>query len=122
MVWQGVILEESLSDKSLLNMVKIVNTESDKLEEEDKTTIFYKIEVENSIISDFLNEVSETIKSGFYAHLCKDGEMYVIYRGVTFKFTKKDDDVLKMAKKYGESVNIPKEQMPFEHLIDHPFD
>jgi len=47
-VWQGVVLEESLGDKSFLNLAKIVGTDIDKLEEEDKVMTFHKIEVNDA--------------------------------------------------------------------------
>jgi len=47
--------------------------------------------------------------------------MYVIFKGKIFKF-KKGESLLDEAKEYGKSIGIIPEQMPFEHLIDHPFD
>jgi len=47
-IWQGVVLEEGLDDKSLLNLAKIVGTDIDKLEEEDKVMTFHKIEVNDA--------------------------------------------------------------------------
>ena len=35
-VWQGVVLEESLEDKSLLDMAKIVGTNVSELEKENR--------------------------------------------------------------------------------------
>lgn len=120
-VWQGVVLEESLDNKSLLDLAKIVGTDTDKLEEEDRVMTFHKIEVSDSKQHQFIEEARRSIKPGFYIHLCKEGRMYVIFKDKVFKF-KKGQALLKKAREYGKSIGIIPEQMPFEHLIDYPFD
>lgn len=120
-VWQGVVLEESLKDKSLLDLVDIVGTDVDKLEEENRVMTFHKVEVSNSFKEEYIKLAENNIKKGFYTHLCKDGEMTVIFNNKVFSFNK-DDSKLIEAREYGKSIGIIVEQMPFEHLIDHPFD
>lgn len=120
-MWRGVILEESLSDKSVLNLVKIVATDRSKLEGEDRYMTFHNVTVEDSKIKEYLQEVMKTIKPGFYTHLCKDGVMYVIFKDKSFVF-KKGDHELQEARQYGEAHNTLKDQMDFEHIIDYPFD
>lgn len=121
MVWQGVLLEESLEDKSLMDMAKIIGTSVSKLERENRTMTFHKVEVEDSDKDKYLDMAMHSLKPAFYTHLCKNGEMYVVFRGKIFNFRKGDPE-LKRAKEYGQSIGIIPEQMPFEHLIDHPFD
>ncbi len=120
-MWQGVVLEESLDNKSLLDLAKIVGTDIDKLEEEDRVMTFHKIEVSGLNLHQFIEEAKRSIKPGFYTHLCKKGRMYVIFKDKVFKF-KKGQALLEKAREYGKSTGIISEQMPFEHLIDHPFD
>jgi len=120
-IWQGVVLEESLDDKLLLNLAKIVGTDIDKLEEENRVMTFHKIEVSDSERYQFIEKARQSIKPGFYIHLCKGGRMYVIFKDKIFKF-RKGQPSLEKAREYGKSAGIIPEQMPFEHLIDHPFD
>jgi len=47
--------------------------------------------------------------------------MYVVFKGCMFKFSKGYPE-LETARKYGKSIGILEEQMPFEHLIEHPWD
>jgi len=47
-VWQGVVLEESLDNKSLLDLAKIIGTDISRLEKEDRIMTFHKIEVSDS--------------------------------------------------------------------------
>lgn len=121
MVWQGVLLEESLEDKKLLSLAKIVGTDVDKLEEENRIMTFHKVEVEDANRDKYLNMAMHAIKPSFYTHLCSGGEMYVVFRGKMFNFRKQDLELTR-AREYGISVGIIPEQMPFEHLVDHPFD
>lgn len=121
MVWQGVLLEESLEDKKLLSLAKIVRTDVDRLEEENRVMTFHKVEVQDSDRQDYLDRAMHVIKPSFYTHLCNNGEMYVVFRGVMFNFRKEDPE-LNLARDYGKSIGIISEQMPFEHLIDYPFD
>lgn len=121
MVWKGVLLEESLENKSLMDMVSIRGTSVSKLEKENRIMTFHKVEVEDTNKDKYLNMAMHVIKPAFYTHLCKDGEMYVVFRGTTFNFRKGDPE-LNRAREYGKSIGIIPEQMPFEHLVDHPFD
>ena len=102
-------------------MAKIVDTSKFKLENEDRLMIFHKVEVQDSDRQNYLDRVMHIIKPAFYTHLCKDGELYVVFRGAMFNFRKEDPD-LNRARDYGKSIGIILEQMPFEHLVDHPFD
>ena len=120
-VWQGVLLEESLEDKSLLSIAKIINTDKFKLENEDRVMVFHKVEVKDSDKQNYLDRAMHILKPAFYTHLCNNGEMYVVFRGAMFNFRKKDSE-LNRARDYGKSIGIISEQMPFENLIDHPFD
>jgi hypothetical protein len=121
MVWKGVILEESLEDKSLLDFVKICRTEREHLEGENRFMTFHKFELADNNKDKFLEKALISIKKGFYLHLCNKGIMYVIFRGHMFKFSKGYPE-LDCARKYGKSIGIPEEQMPFEHLINNPWE
>lgn len=121
MVWQGVLLEESLEDKSLMKLARIVGTSVSRLEKEERVMTFHKVEVHDGSQQDYLDRAMHVIKPAFYTHLCRGGEMYVVFRGAMFNF-RKGDPQLNRAREYGISMGIIPEQMPFEHLIDHPFD
>lgn len=119
--WKGVILEESLADKSLLNLVTIVHTDCEKLEGEDRYMTFHNVIVDDLNKDKYVRTAMETIKPSFYTHICKDGVMIVIFKDKSFNF-KKGDTTLQEARRYGESQGILKEQMVFERIIDNPYD
>lgn len=120
-MWQGVVLEESLEDKSLLKMAKIRGTNVSRLEKENRVMTFHKVEVPDSLKEEYIEKAKNTIKQSFYTHLCKDGQMAVVFKGRVFNFTA-DNPELNEAREYGKSIGIIPEQMPFEHLVDKPFD
>ena len=120
-MWQGVVLEEGLEDKSLLDMARIVRTNVSKLENENRVMTFHKVKIPDSMKDEYVERAKTNIKQGFYTHLCKDGQMTVVFKGRVFNFTA-DDPELNQAREYGKSIGIIPEQMPFEHLINNPFD
>ena len=120
MTWKGVILEESLEDKSLLKLVNIIKTNKEKLEGENRVMTFYKIEVGDKEKDEFVKKAIKAIKQGFYLHIVKDKVMYVIFRNHMYKFSKGYPE-LEEAREEGVNMGIPKEQMPFERLLEYPW-
>lgn len=120
-MWQGVVLEESLEDKSMLDMARIVGTNVSKLEKENRVMTFHKVEVPDSLKGEYIKKAKNNIRQSFYTHLCKDGQMIVVFKNKVFSFGDGDSQLIK-AREYGKSIGIIPEQMPFEHLINNPFD
>jgi len=123
-MWRGVIIEESLENKSLLKLAKIIETNKSTLENEAEagTLTFHKIEVDDAKKQEFLNNARASIKDKFYLHICKDGVMIVVYRNKIFEFSKSETDKINEARNYGEARGILREQMDFEALIDEPWE
>lgn len=120
-MWQGVVLEESLEDKSMLDMARIVGTDVSKLEKENRVMTFHKVEVPDSAKGEYIEKAKTIIKQGFYTHLCKNGKMTVVFKNKVFNFGENDPELIN-AREYGKSIGIIPEQMPFEHLVNNPFD
>jgi len=122
-MWKGVIIEESLGDKSLLSLVKIISSRKTTLENESERGIltFHSVELEDSNLDEFIETAQKSIKDSFYIHICKDSEMIVIFRNKVFRFSSDNLEGLNEAREYGISVGVFKEQMPFEKLIGNPF-
>jgi len=79
-MWKGVILEESLEDKKILSLVKIIKTDVERLEGENRILTFHKIELEDKNQGKFVKLAEKDIKPAFYLHICKNNEMIVIFR------------------------------------------
>ncbi len=123
-MWKGVIIEESLKNKALLNAVYIVDTKKSFLEDEKEKGTFHlhKILVGDSEKPSFVTAVSKAIKQGFYMHICKGSAMAVIFKNKIFEFSEKDNEKIEAARRYGVSIGILKVQMDFEYLLHNPWD
>jgi len=110
MAWRGVILKKSLEKKSLLKLIKIVEIKKDR----------YNIEVDDKNKEEFVQKAIKSIKPKFYIYLVKDKVMYVIFRNHMFKFSQGYPE-LETAREYGKSIGIIEKQMPFEHLLESPW-
>lgn len=123
MVWRGVIIEESLEDKSLLNLAEIVETKKSTLENEAEagTLTFHKIEVSDAKKDSFLRAACKAVKDRFYLHICNGGVMFVVYKNKMFRFSKKDAAKINEARKYGMAHGILREQLEFEALVENPY-
>ena len=121
MTWKGVIIEESLEDKSLLDLVKIKDTKKERLEGENRVMTLHKVEVSDKNKDDFVQKAIKSIKQSFYIHLVKNKVMYVIFKNIMYKFSKGYPE-LEEAREHGKKIGIKEEQMPFEYLLEEPWD
>ena len=121
-MWKGIIIEESLNDKKVFSLVDIIKTRKTTLEKEKEKGFltFQYIEIKDEKKDEFLVYAKNSIKNGFYIHICKGNNMIVIFQDRIFEFTSDEIDVLNSARKYGLSLGIIREQMPFELLINNP--
>ena len=90
-MWKGVIIKESLENKDLLKLVKIVSTKRSSLETEEGILNFHSIDIEDRKKNEFVENAKKCIKNSWYIHICKAGRMIVIFKGKSFEFTKGDD-------------------------------
>ncbi len=123
MVWKGVIIEESLEDKDLLDMVKIVATKKTMLEKEHEKGVlnFHRIELDDNQKDEVIARSKSAIKNGWYLHVCKNGKMAVVFKSKHFEFSEKGKETMNEARKYGLSVGIIKDQLTFENLIKNTY-
>lgn len=122
-MWRGVIIEESLENKSLLKLAKIAGTEKSTLENESEAGVltFHKIALPDAKKGEFLNVARKSIKDKFYLHICKGGVMIVVYKNRIFEFSKSETGKITEAREYGVAHGILREQLDFELLIDEPW-
>jgi hypothetical protein len=121
--WRGVIIEESLSDLTLLNRVIIVGTVNRALEGgEDSSLRFHKVGVPESQLETLIQIARARIKSGWYIHLVNADVMKVIFSGRVFEIHAGDTDKFEEVRRYGMRQGIKEEQLGLEHLMDRPFD
>lgn len=121
--WRGVIIEESLSDLTLLNRVAIVATVKRSLEgDKDSSLRFHKVEVSELRVETVIQMARATIKPGWYIHLVNANVMKVIFLGRVFEIHAGDINKFEEVRKYGMRHGIKEEQLGLEHLMVKPFD
>ncbi|MFA5086892.1 MAG: hypothetical protein WC470_01150 [Candidatus Paceibacterota bacterium] len=124
MNYKGVIIEESLSDKSVLKGLKILNTEIEKVTKEHKTPwlaqwTMHTVEIsenEIDIIADRIRS-SMDLDHEWYADFKNDNTHFIIFRNKVFKVDRKNKEQYDNATKYGISIGIPEYQVDFSPYI-----
>ena len=111
MVWKGIININSLEDKCLLDLVKIIKINKDIIH----------ILVEDIKKDEFVQKAIKVVKKKHYIYVVKDKVIYVIFKDKMFKFSKGYPE-LETARDYGKTQGIPEGEMPFEQLINNPLD
>jgi hypothetical protein len=122
MVWRGVIIEESLEDKSLLKLVKIVKTTESKLEGEEEKGVrhFHAVDVADEDVDMFAEWAALAIKRKWWIHLVNGKEMIIILKTRIFHYRKGDKKALNEIRCYVENQGIL--QLPDETLMDNPYE
>ncbi len=107
MQYQGVIIEESLVDKSILGKVKIKSTKIEPITSEHKTPWLKQWTLHNVLIDEkAANEIAEEISKSFdYSH----GSAWY----ADFKNNRSKLEEYRKATNYGISFGIPKYQADF---------
>ncbi len=121
MDFKGVIIEESLEDKSILNDIKIVSTNVKPVTDEYKTPwvrqwTLHDVEIPAEKASDIAGKISTALdrEHNWYADYKTDTEHYVIYRDKVFHITDRSDKKqYGEATAYGVSIGIPAYQVDF---------
>lgn len=125
MTFNGVIIEESLIDNSVLNDVNIISTKVEPVTEHHKTPwvkqwTLYTVEVPEEKAAEVADKISKALDKDhdWYADFKSDTEHYVIYTGKVFHITNRTDKKqYDEATQYGISIGIPDYQADFSpHL------
>ncbi len=108
--YHGIIVEESLKDKSILN--KIIKLGSKVADDADFTLL--RVEVEEEKIEEIIKLVQRNLvtRPVYYAHFYRDDELIVIFPEKIFRITP-NKETWTEAVEYGKSVGVPKEQLSF---------
>lgn len=121
MNFKGIIIEESLKDKSVLRKVKILDTEVETVTEEHKTPWLKQWTLDTvEIPEDQAEEVAEELRKSletehisWFADFQNDLIHYVIFPEKIFKLDKNNLKEYREAKNYGISIGIPSYQLAF---------
>lgn len=125
MNYKGVIIEESLTDKSVLNDIIVISTKVEPVTEEHKTPwvkqwTLHDVEIPAEKAAEIAEKISKALdrEHNWYADYKTDTEHYVIYRDKIFHITDRSDKKqYDEATKYGISIGIPDYQVDFSPHI-----
>ena len=121
----GIIIAESLFDKSILDEIKITSTEVEPVTDGHKTPWVKQWTMHNVLIdADQAGEVAERISRAldrehdWYADFKNDKEHFIIYRDKVFHITDRSDKLqYDEATKYGILIGIPDYQVNFDEYV-----
>lgn len=119
--YQGVIIEESLKDKNILNEVSIISTKVEKVTEKHKTPWLEKwtlhtVQINPADIDDFARKISKLVNdkpNSWYVDFNNGETFFVIYPNKVYKWKKGESEKIKECKAFGISLGIPPYQVAF---------
>ena len=118
--FKGVIIEESLEDKAILNKIDIISTEVKQATEKYKTPwvkqwTLHNVEIEAEDADNMALEISKALdsKHNWYADFKNKKVHYIVFRDKMFKIDRTDVNQYNEATKYGISIGIPDYQVDF---------
>ncbi len=119
--FNGVIIEESLIDNSVLKDLKIISTKveivTEKHQSSEKQWTLHTVEIEVDIADNIALKLSNSIKDKWYADFKNDDTHYIIYQNKVFKIDRTKIEEYNEATKYGISLGIPDYQVDFAQNV-----
>ena len=125
MIFTGVVIEESLADKTVLDDVRIVSTRVEPVTEEHKTPwiqqwTLHDVEISREQAAGLSEKISHALDRDhhWYADYKTDTEHYIIYRDRIFHVTDRSDKKqYDQATKHGIAIGIPANQVDFSPFV-----
>jgi len=122
--YTGIIIEESLEDKSVLSDVKILKTKIEPVTEKHKTPwvkqwTLHTVEIIEDKADFVAQKISKTLdsKHTWYADYKNDKFHYIIFRNKIFKVNRAKPEQYNEVTKYGLTLGIPDYQLDFSPHI-----
>ena len=120
----GVIIEESLENKDVLQKVKIIKTKDEQINKEHKPPwvkrwTLHTVEISENQADEVAKELSTSLDSqhSWYADFKNDVFHYIIFRNKVFKVDRSKPEQYKEVTKYGLTLGIPDYQLDFSPHI-----
>lgn len=119
----GIIIEESLADKTVLKDLKIDKTEVEPATEKDATPwvkqwTMLMVEILENDIERFAQKISESIdpehQNSWYADFRNDATHYIVFYKKVFKVDRTKKEQYGEVLRYGLSLGIPESQLDFQ--------
>lgn len=124
MNYKGVIIEESLEDKSVLQDVEILDTKVEEVTESHRTPwmkqwTLYTVEISEGRVGKIAEKISKSLdrEHSWYADFKNKEFHYIIFRDKVFKVNRNKKEEYDEVTKYGISLGIPDYQLDFSPEI-----
>lgn len=125
-MYRGMIIEESLRDRSVLSHVKITKTDVETVTPEHKTPWLTQwtidvVEIEDDEIAAFAQQLQgaiETEHTAWYADFKNTTEHYIIFPSRIFHIDRAQPKQYDEVVTYGMSLGIPEHQLTFSSEIE----
>lgn len=103
-MWKGIVIEESLSDQTVLWETQLLKVSLAEKNTHQQTVICDKKTIE---------KIQAKLKPKYYAYFWKDNSVIVAFKKKSFEFDSNDSEKREQAIAFGEKQGIPKEQLKF---------
>jgi len=124
MNYKGIIIEESLEDKDILNKISILNTKVEEVTSEHKTPwikrwTLHTVEIPEDIVRLVATEISYSLdsKHSWYADFKNNNFHFIIFRDKVFKVDRSNPKRYNEVAAYGMNLGIPIYQLDFSPVI-----
>lgn len=121
MDYEGIIIEESLSNSNIMKDLKIVNTEVSKITEKEGTPWLKKwtmhtVKIREDEIDVYTEKLSKIIETehcnNWYCDFKNEQFHYVVFSNKIFKIDRKNKQDYDKMKKYAILLGLPEYQLP----------
>ena len=124
MDYQGTIIEESLTNKKVVQLVEILSTKVERVTEKHKTPwlkqwTLHKVLISTDKAESIAEDISRSLddEHSWYADFKNKTHHYIIFRDKVFFIDRNSKEQYDEAKKYGISLGIPTYQVDFHPEI-----
>ncbi len=124
MNYTGVIIEESLTDTSVLKKVHIVSTEVEKVTKKHQSKVpqwtLHTVEILADKAKQIAEELSKALvgDASWYADFKNDTHHYIVFKNKVFFIDRRSKKEYDEAKSYGLSLGIPEHQVDFHPDVE----
>jgi hypothetical protein len=127
MDYEGIIIEESLQDRSVLDAVDILATRVEPVTPQHRTPwltqwTLHSVRIPEARAAEVAAEISGALDpvhpGSWYADFESDTHHYVIYRDRVFFIDRRSPDQYSEAVHYGVSRGLPEHQADFVRLVE----
>lgn len=124
MNYKGVIIEESLADKSFLKSLRILSTRIEPITEKHQTPwlkqwTLHTVEIKEADVDLVATQLSTALekKKTWYTDFKNKYFHYIVFKNKVFKVDRRHPQEYGKVKKYGLSLGIPDYQLDFSPNI-----